>query len=160
MLDKFIGYPFNAIILDESSILKSLDGKTRELLIREFTHIPNRLCCTATPCPNDIAELANHSEFLGIMPRREMFASFFVHDDEGWRLRGHAEKPFYRWLASWAIFLKNPSDLGYDGSAFALPNLFIHATAAMKPNACMTAKSPMRIEAKRRMTGRRGKSEH
>jgi len=114
------------IVLDESSILKSIDGKTRKLLLENFTGIPYRLCCTATPCPNDIAELANHSEFLGVMRRVDMLASFFVHDDDGWRLRGHAHAAFYKWLASWAMAMKNPSDLGYDGSRFELPPLHIH----------------------------------
>lgn len=125
MLHAFVGTPYSGIALDESSILKSLDGETRGLLIREFTDIPYRLCCTATPCPNDVAELANHSEFLGVMRRVEMLASFFVHDQDGWRLRGHAAKPFYRWLASWAMALKSPADLGYDASRFVLPPLEI-----------------------------------
>jgi len=118
--------PFlDGIVLDESSILKSLDGKTRKLLLDEFTSIPWRLCCTATPCPNDIAELANHAQFLGIMRREDMLASFFVHDQDGWRLRGHASKPFYKWLASWSMAMKSPCDLGYDGSLFELPSLSI-----------------------------------
>lgn len=125
MLHNFIGMPYAGIVLDESSILKSIDGKTRKLLLAEFTHIPYRLCCTATPCPNDIAELANHSEFLGILKRTDMLASFFVHDQDGWRLRGHAAKPFYRWLASWAMPMKSPADLGYDASRFVLPPLII-----------------------------------
>jgi len=126
MIKHFIGYKFNGIVLDESSILKSLDGATKKLLLEHFTHIPYRLCCTATPCPNDIAEIANHSEFLGIMKRNEMLASFFVHDEDGWRLRGHASKPFYRWLASWCMAMKSPADLGYDASKFTLPKLTIH----------------------------------
>jgi DNA modification methylase len=126
MMRHFIGCPLDGIVLDESSILKSIDGKIRKLLLEHFADIPMRLCCTATPCPNDIAEIANHSQFLGIMQRVEMLASFFVHDQDGWRLRGHAYKPFYRWLASWAMALKNPADLGYDGSRFSLPPLTIH----------------------------------
>jgi DNA modification methylase/superfamily II DNA or RNA helicase len=126
MLHHFVGVDAAGIVLDESSILKSIDGETKKLLIDQFTHIPYRLCCTATPCPNDIAELANHSEFLGILKRTDMLASFFVHDEDGWRLRGHAAKPFYRWLASWAMSMKSPADLGYDASRFILPPLHIH----------------------------------
>jgi DNA modification methylase len=126
MLWHFIGADLAGIVLDESSILKSVDGETKKLLLAEFVDVPFRLCCTATPCPNDVAELANHSEFLGVMQRQEMLASFFVHDEDGWRLRGHAAKPFYRWLASWSMALKSPSDLGYDGSRFLLPELHIH----------------------------------
>lgn len=125
MVHHFIGAPLDGIVLDESSILKSIDGHTRRLLLEHFTSIPWRLCCTATPCPNDIAELANHAQFLGIMRREDMLASFFVHDEDGWRLRGHAREPFYRWLASWAMAMKNPRDLGYDGSRFELPPLRI-----------------------------------
>jgi len=112
-------------LVHNSSILKSIDGATRGILLDNFGSVPWKMCCTATPCPNDISELANHCEFLGIMSREEMLASFFVHDDEGWRLRGHARDPFYRWLASWAMALKSPTDLGYDGSRFVLPPLSI-----------------------------------
>lgn len=125
MAHKFIDAPLDALVLDESSILKSIDGATRKLLLEHFTSIPFRLCCTATPCPNDIAEIANHAEFLGVMKRVEMLAAFFVHDAKGWRLRGHAREPFYRWLASWAMSLQSPADLGYDASRFILPPLEI-----------------------------------
>lgn len=124
-LRKFVGVEYDAIVLDESSILKSLDGKTRTLLLREFTHIPCRLCCTATPAPNDIAELANHSEFLGIMSRVEMLASFFVHDSDGWRLKGHASDDFWRWMVTWGIYVRLPSDLGFEDGDFVLPDLRI-----------------------------------
>ena len=125
MLRHFVGVQLDGLCLDESSIRASLDGVTRTMLLKQFTDVPYKLACTATPCPNDIAELANHAEFLGIMRREDMLASFFVHDDAGWRLRGHARTPFFRWLASWAMSLKNPADLGYDGSRFALPPLTI-----------------------------------
>ena len=123
MVDKFDASKFGAVVLDESSILKSLDGKTKQKLIDMFSETPYRLCCTATPAPNDISEIANHSEFLGIMTRAEMLASFFVHDDEGWRLRGHAASAFYSWMASWGMSIKKPSDLGYDDNGFILPPL-------------------------------------
>jgi DNA modification methylase len=114
---------YAGIVLDESSILKSMDGKTRTRLIEMFGSVPYRLCCTATPAPNDIAELANHCEFLGIMTRTEMLATFFVHDDNGWRLKGHATEAFYRWLASWGLFLRRPSDLGFSDEGYMLPPL-------------------------------------
>ncbi len=125
MIDRFDASEFDAIVLDESSILKSHDGKTRARLIEQFAQTPYRLCCTATPAPNDIAELANHAEFLGILSRVEMLSMFFVHDDEGWRLKGHARDPFYRWLASWGMSLQKPSDLGYDDGDYQLPPLLI-----------------------------------
>ena len=125
MVDRFDATAFDAVVLDESSILKSHDGKTRTRLIEQFSQTPFRLCCTATPAPNDTAELANHAEFLGILSRVEMLAMFFVHDDAGWRLKGHAREPFYRWLASWGMSLQRPSDIGYDDGAYQLPPLSI-----------------------------------
>ena len=125
-LDKFDSSRFKAVILDESSILKSFDGKTRTALIETFKETPYRLCCTATPSPNDIAELANHAEFLGLMTRAEFLATWFVHDDAGWRMKRHAVQPFYRWLASWAIAIRKPSDIGYSDDGFILPPLNIH----------------------------------
>lgn len=129
-LSAFVGVRCDAIVLDESSILASLDGATKALLLQAFTSIPYRLCCTATPIPNDIAELANHAEFLGVMTRTQMLSTFFVHDETTWRLRGHATDAFYRWLASWAIALKNPADLGFDGARFVLPPLRYHQHVA------------------------------
>jgi DNA modification methylase len=130
-LHKFVGAELAAIVLDESSILKSLDGKARTLLLEEFTSVPYRLCCTATPAPNDLTELANHAQFLGAMDRAEMLATFFVHDsersgDDGWRLKGHAKEHFWRWVAQWAVYLRRPSDLGYPDGAFQLPALNIY----------------------------------
>ena len=126
-LQNFDPSAWDAIALDESSIMKSIAGKTRERLVRDWTVVPYRLCCTATPAPNDIAELANHSEFLGIMKRQDMLATWFVHDDpvNGWRLKGYARKPFFRWLASWAVYLGHPFDLGFVDDRFALPPLEI-----------------------------------
>lgn len=125
MLNKFDPDDYGAVVLDESSILKNYAGAVRNELIEWAQPIPNRLACTATPAPNDIAELANHAEFLGIMSRVEMLAAFFVHDDDGWRLKGHATQPFYRWLASWAMSISKPSDLGYEDAGFDLPKLTI-----------------------------------
>lgn len=124
-LDGFHPEQFEGVVLDESSILKAFDGKTRAKLIASFKQTPYRLCCTATPSPNDIAELANHAEFLGLMTRAEFLATWFVHDDAGWRMKGHARQPFYRWLASWAVALRTPSDIGYSDEGFVLPPLTI-----------------------------------
>lgn len=125
MADHFDAAAFGAVVLDESSILKAHDGKTRARLIAQFRATPMRLCCTATPAPNDIAELANHAEFLGVATRPEMLATFFVHDQDGWRLKGHAKEPFYRWLASWGISITKPSDIGYSDDGYDLPPLTI-----------------------------------
>jgi len=120
---------FDGVVLDESSILKSFDGKTRTALIDGFAHTRYRLACTATPSPNDYAELGNHSEFLGVMNYSHMLATFFVHDSSDvhvYRLRGHARNSFWDWIASWAAVLRTPTDLGYDGSLFELPSLNVH----------------------------------
>ena len=125
-LEKFDCTRFNAVVLDESSILKSFDGKTRTRLIEVFAKTPYRLCCTATPAPNDHAELANHAEFLGVMTRTEMLATFFVHDEQDWRLKGHAEDAFWKWLVSWAVCIRKPSDIGCDDARFELPPLTVN----------------------------------
>jgi hypothetical protein len=125
-LEHFDLTEIGAIVLDESSILKSFNGKTRTQLIRDCAVIPFRLAASATPAPNDFMELGNHAEFLGVMSYTDMLATFFMHDSsetQTWRLRGHAEQPFWRWMCSWAVTLRNPSDLGYDNTGYDLPPL-------------------------------------
>ena len=117
---------FVAVILDESSILKSTDGHYRTRLIEECAQVPFRLAATATPAPNDFMELGNHAEFLGVMKYTDMLATFFTHDNgdtQKWRLKGHAETEFWKWMASWAVMLRRPSDLGYADDAYNLPPL-------------------------------------
>jgi hypothetical protein len=125
MAERFDPYALDAVVLDEASILKAHDGKTRTALIRHFAPVPRRLACTATPAPNDPEELTNQAEFLGVCSRVDMLATYFIHDDEGWRLKGHAAEPMYRWMASWAMALRRPSDLGYPDEGYALPGLEI-----------------------------------
>jgi DNA modification methylase len=125
MADYFDAADFNCIALDESSILKAFDGKTKRRLIDKFGSVPYRACYTATPAPNDLEEIGNHAEFLGVMTRADMLASFFVHDDEGWRIKGHARTAFYRWLSSWAMSVRKPSDIGYGDDGYNLPPLDI-----------------------------------
>ena len=91
--------------------------------------MPFRLACTATPAPNDYMELGNHAEYMGSMSRAEMLSMFFVHDGgetQKWRLKGHAQTDFWRWVCSWAVMIRKPSDLGYSDEGFALPELIIH----------------------------------
>ena len=112
------------LVLDESSILKAHDGKTRARIITSAQGIPYRLSCTATPSPNDFEELGNQCEFLGVMTRTEMLATYFVNDtgDTGtWRLKGWGQSRFWEWMGSWAVVLRNPSDIGFDGSRYILP---------------------------------------
>ncbi len=125
-LHKFDPDAFSGIVLDESSILKSFTGKIRNEIITSFNQCSFKLACTATPAPNDFMELGNHAEFLGVMSRTEMLSMFFVHDGgetSKWRLKGHAKEKFWEWLSSWAIVMKNPLDLGYNGHSFDLPDI-------------------------------------
>ena len=124
MLDRFNPSDFAGIVLDESSILKSFNGKTRNAIIESFSETPYRLACTATPAPNDHTELGNHSEFLGVKSRVEMLAEYFVHDGgstQNWRVKGHAEDVFWKWVCSWGAVVRLPSDLGYEDGDYALP---------------------------------------
>lgn len=118
---------FAGVILDESSILKSFAGKTKQALIDTFAATPYRLACTATPAPNDHMELGQHAEFLGIMRSREMLSRWFINDtstaSQSWRLKGHAVQHFWDWVASWARCVAKPSDLGFSDEGFALPDL-------------------------------------
>jgi len=129
MLRHFDASKFAGVVLDESSIIKAYDGKTRTQIIESFCATPYRLACTATPAPNDYMELGNHSEFLGAMKRMEMLSMFFVHDGgdtSQWRLKGHAQRAFWDWICSWAVMLRKPSDLGYEDAGFSLPELVMH----------------------------------
>ena len=126
MIGHFDADRIDAVVLDESSILKQSDGKTRTALIQHFAPVPHRLACTATPAPNDPEELTNHAEFLGVSTRTEMLAAYFVHDQDGWRMKGHARKSMFRWMASWAIALRRPSDMGFSDDGYLLPELHIH----------------------------------
>lgn len=133
MLEHFDPSSFVCVVLDESSILKSFTSTTRNLLIDMFQKTPYRLACTATPSPNDHSELGNHAEFLGIMSRTEMLATYFIHDGSNtsaWRLKGYGEKKFWEWVATWAVCVRNPSDLGYSSEGYKLPelNLIEHIT--------------------------------
>ena len=123
--DKFIG-----IVADESSILKNFAGKIRNEIIDMFGKTKYRLACTATPSPNDYTELGNHAEFLGIMSRSEMLATFFINDTANtgnWRLKGHVkDNIFWKWLASWAVMITKPSDIGFEDGDFILPEIKYH----------------------------------
>lgn len=126
MAERFDPADFDAVVLDEASILKAHDGVTRTRLIEHFAPVPHRLAATATPAPNDPAELTNQAEFLGVMSRPEMLASYFINDGKLWRLKGHARQPMFRWMSTWACALRSPADLGYPDDGYRLPPLHIH----------------------------------
>lgn len=121
MVERFDPRELDAVVLDEGSILRDSTGRTRNLLIDHFARVPRRLSCTATPAPNDAEELTNQAAFLGVMSRVDMLSSFFTHDDSGWRVKGHARRAMYRWMAQWAVALRRPSDMGYPDDGYDLP---------------------------------------
>lgn len=122
---------YGGIVLDESSILKGQTGAYRKQLTEFADTIPYRLSCTATPSPNDFMELGTQAEFLGIMSQVEMLSMFFTHDGsetQKWRLKGWGASKFWEWLATWAVVISSPADLGFDGSSYELPPLSINET--------------------------------
>jgi hypothetical protein len=120
---------FDAIVLDEASILKSFTGKTTRALIDGFAGLRWRMAATATPAPNDHMELGQQAEFLGVMPSNEMLMRWFIADQTAmgkYRLKRHGENDFWDWMASWSRLAQSPEDLGFDGTRFVLPGLRIH----------------------------------
>jgi hypothetical protein len=115
---------FGGVGLDESSCVKDFNSKTLAQLKDAFDRTPFRLSATATPSPNDLVELGTQAELLGICSRTEMLAEYFVHDGgdtQTWRLKGHARREFWRFVASWSALVRSPADLGFDASAYVLP---------------------------------------
>jgi hypothetical protein len=128
-LENFHVEQFGAVALDESSILKNYSGAYSSWMTEAFRNTPFRLCSSATPAPNDIMELGTQAEFLGVMTRGEMLAMYFTHDGgdtSKWRVKGHARWAFWTWMASWAVMIRKPSDLGYSDDGFTLPPLRMH----------------------------------
>ena len=123
---------FSGVVCDESSILKAFDGERRTQITTFMRKVPYRLLQTATAAPNDYIELGTSSEALGYLGYMDMIGKFFTKstnkfrfrgDGDTWRLKGHAEAPFWRWVCSWARAMRRPSDLGFDDRAFILPGL-------------------------------------
>lgn len=129
MVEHFDAQDYAGVVLDESSILKSHDSKTRARIIEMFGRTPYRLSCTATPSPNDHMELGNQAEFLGVMSAVEMLAMYFIHDGGDtaqWRLKGHGKQRFWEWMSTWSVCVRNPADLGFNGDRYILPGLKMH----------------------------------
>lgn len=145
-LIKHFNADIDSIVLDESSILKSMSGVIKNNLIKTFSTVPYKLCCTATPAPNDYTEIGNHANFLDVATHQEMLAMFFINANkehtidlngnliikkgsnkggQEWRIKHHAEEKFFEWMSSWAMFMMKPSDLGYEDDGFVLPKLNI-----------------------------------
>lgn len=141
-LHYFTREDFGGVVCDESSILKSFEGATKAAVTEFLRVIPYRLLCTATAAPNDYIELGTSSEALGYMGYMDMLSRFFkndqssikpllnrdnsgrrMHNETQWRLKGHAEEHFWRWVCSWSRAVRKPSDVGGDDSRFVLPRL-------------------------------------
>jgi len=128
-LHRFDPEAFSGVVLDESSCIKHHDSKTLKLLLHAFEQTQFKLCATATPAPNDWTELGTHAQFLGVCTQAEMLAEYFTHDGGDtsvWRLKGHARELFWTWVSQWGAMVRKPSDLGFDDSAYLLPNLHMH----------------------------------
>lgn len=129
---------FSGIVLDESSILKNFTGVYKNLIIDKFELTPYKLACTATPAPNDLNEIGNHSEFLNVMDANDMRMRWFIRDEgmNNYRLKGHAEDDFYSWISSWASVLRTPADIGFEADSYILPqlNYFESCIATEKKN--------------------------
>jgi hypothetical protein len=137
---------FDGVVCDESSILKNFDGATRDAVTEFMRTRKYRLLCTATAAPNDYIELGASSEALGHMGAQDMLNKFFKREKsfvkvggniggQGWEMRPHAERDFWRWVCSWARAIRNPSDLGFDDTNYALPALTVnqHTVKAERP---------------------------
>ena len=130
-LHHFSPADFVGVVLDESSCIKNFNAKTTGQLTDAFGRYRFKLAATATPSPNDFVELGTHAEFLGVCTRAQMLAEYFIHDGADtsvWRLKGHARRPFWRWVASWALGVSSPADVGYaaDAARYVLPPLEVH----------------------------------
>ena len=129
---------YSGVVCDESSILKSFDGRRKQEITDFMRKIQYRLLATATAAPNDYIELGTSSEALGYLGYMDMLNRFFKNDQNNsgmkrhygeapkWRFKGHAEQPFWQWVTSWARACRKPSDLGFDDEAFQLPELTEH----------------------------------
>ncbi|MCA1989453.1 MAG: hypothetical protein LDL07_09975 [Desulfarculus sp.] len=134
MLGNFYPESLGGLACDESSILKG-NGPLRQAITDFGAGIAYRLASSATPAPNDYMEIGNHAEFLGVMKKSEMLAMFFIHDGgdtQKWRLKGHAQSEFWRWLCSWAVMINKPSDIGFSDDGYNLPplNIVYHEVSA------------------------------
>jgi hypothetical protein len=131
-LHYFDSSDFVGVILDESSILKNFDGKTKWSVTDFMKKIPYRILSTATPAPNDYIEFGTSSEALGYFPYMDMLTKFFANNENNvrpqdigtkWYLKPHAKQEFFSWLNQWSLSIKKPSDLGFSDEKYVLPNL-------------------------------------
>ena len=161
-LHKYNPSDFAGVLCDESSILKSFDGKTKQEITQFMRKVEYRHLYTATAAPNDYIEFGTSSEALGGLGYVDMLNKFFRNDLNNsaqgrafgqalkWRLKGHAELSFWRWICSWAKAVRKPSDIGFSDEGFVLPPLEMnnHIVATGLDCVAVTLKE-QREEAKR-----------
>lgn len=125
MLDNIDTSQFIGVVLDESSILKNFTGKVRNKITAAFKNTKYKLCCTATPAPNDYIELLNHADFLDVMSTSQALSIYFINDMKTgkWRIKGHATEEFWKWVCNWALNIEKPSDIGFENGKYILPKL-------------------------------------
>jgi len=142
-LDKFDHNDFDCVILDESSILKNFDGAIKAQITTFLKKVKYRYLFTATPSPNDFVELGTSSEALGYLGYTDMLTKFFTNNEDTikpqnigakWILKGHAYNDFFKWVSSWSISMRKPSDLGFSDDKFILPELITNYHAVKNPN--------------------------
>jgi DNA modification methylase len=117
------------VSLDEGSVLRSLGSKTFQIFQDVFAKIPYRFVCTATPSPNRYRELIYYAEFLGVMDKGQALTRWFKRNPDkagDLTLMPQHEESFWLWVASWALFLNKPSDIGYSDEGYALPEMRVH----------------------------------
>lgn len=163
-IEKFDPSQFSGVVCDESSAIKAFDGVRRAQVTEFLRRMPYRLLGTATAAPNDYIELGTSSEALGELGHLDMLNRFFVNNNKtsdtkghwkghsaprafeqkAWRFKGHAERPFWRWVSSWARAIRKPSDYGYDDDGFILPPLHhrVHVVEARTPHPDMLFDAP------------------
>lgn len=157
-LHRFDTSQFVGVVCDESSCIKHHEAATLRILMNAFADTPFKLCATATPAPNDHTELGTHAEFMGVRTRPEMLSEFFVHDSsctQAWRLKGHARRQFWSWVASWGVLVRKPSDLGYEDGGFGLPALHVHQHVIAADQATAHAAGRLFVEPSRTLNEQR-----
>ncbi len=120
---------FNAVSLDEASVLRSYGSLTFQTFLTLFQGVKYRFVATATPSPNRYKELIHYAGFLGVMDTGQALTRFFQRDStkaNNLTLYPHKEREFWLWVNSWAVFLQRPSDLGYSDDGYELPPLRVH----------------------------------
>lgn len=116
--------------LDEASVLRGFGTKTYQEFLPLFSEVPYRFVATATPSPNRYKELIHYSAYLGVMDSGQALTRFFKRDStkaNKLTLYPHKEAEFWIWVATWALFLTKPSDLGYPDDGYQLPELRVHS---------------------------------